>query len=96
MAVKSQNQVTAALRPSFEALAAQLPAQERLSITHAASRAATPFLSSPPPSKRISPTNPPVHSSPGCGRLRAEMPARNGTQKLARVELKRRAPRTVR
>lgn len=32
LTVKIQNQVTAAVRPSYEALAAQLPAQERLSI----------------------------------------------------------------
>ena len=32
LAVKIQNQVTAAVRPSYEALAAQLPAQDQLSI----------------------------------------------------------------
>ena len=32
LAVKMQNQVTAALRPSYEALAAQLPTQEQLNI----------------------------------------------------------------
>ena len=32
LSVKIQNQVTAAVRPSYEALAAQLPAQEQLSI----------------------------------------------------------------
>ena len=69
LTVKTQNQVTAALRPSYQALSAQLPAQQQLSIDHAASRAATPSLSSPPPSKRISPTNPPLHSSPGCEQL---------------------------
>ena len=32
MAIKMQNQVTAALRPSHEALAAELPTQEHLNI----------------------------------------------------------------
>ena len=39
-AVNMQNQVTAALRPSYEALAAQLPAQEHLNIDETATKEA--------------------------------------------------------
>jgi len=38
LTVKIQNQVTAAVRPSYEALAAQLPTQEQLSIDETATR----------------------------------------------------------
>ena len=38
LAVKIQNQVTAALRPSYEALAARLPTQEQLSIDETATK----------------------------------------------------------
>ncbi len=38
LTVKIQNQVTAAVRPSYEALAAQLPAQEQLSIDETATK----------------------------------------------------------
>jgi len=38
LTVKIQNQVTTALRPSYEALAAQLPAQEQLSIDETATK----------------------------------------------------------
>jgi transposase len=38
LAVKMQNQVTAALRPSYEALAAELPTQEQLSIDETATK----------------------------------------------------------
>ena len=38
LAVKMQNQVTAAVRPSYEALAAELPTQEQLSIDETATK----------------------------------------------------------
>jgi transposase len=40
LTVKIQNQVTTALRPSYEALAAELPAQERLNIDETATKEA--------------------------------------------------------
>jgi transposase len=40
LAVKMQNQVTAALRPSYEALAAKLPTEEQLSIDETATKEA--------------------------------------------------------
>jgi transposase len=40
LTVKIQNEVTAAVRPSYEALAAQLPAQEQLSIDETATKEA--------------------------------------------------------